>query len=416
MFSLCKRVDLMSVKDLLKLHGKPIREVYFDHENSGWAPPEVVEAMLPYFNIKGYGHPSITHKPGWEAYEVVYETKELVAKTLNAENYEQIVFTHSGTEANNLAILGTVFANKHGKGKIVVSAIEHLSVIFPAEWVQKNLGFKVVRIPVDEEGFVDPDILAAYIDKDTILVSIQMVNHEIGTIQPIKELVKVVKDINPNTIFHTDAADAYGKIPIDVKEINVDLLTISSHKILGPKGVGALYVGPKVKLEGIIHGQLSTEKLWPGVENVPAIAGFKKAVELTFTNFEKNISKIRKLRDKLLKGIINDIPDVLVNGPLGNKRSPDNVNTSFLYVEGEAVTVELSLRGVYVSSGSACTSRVLEPSHVLLAIGRKHEEAHGSILFKITRYHTDEDIKYTLEQITEAIGRLREISALKPYK
>ncbi len=404
----------MSVEELLKLHGKPPKEVYFDHENSGWIPPEVVNAMLPYFNIRGYGHPSITHKPGWEAYEVVYETRSLVAKTINADSPDEIIFTHSGTEANNLAILGTIYANRHMKGKIIVSAIEHLSVIFPAQWTEKNLGFKVIMLPVDDKGFVDPDILAAYVDKDAVLISIQYVNHEIGTIQSLKELVKVAKDLNPNVIFHTDAVDAYGRIPIDVKDLGVDMLTLSSHKILGPKGVGVLYLRQGLNLERIIHGQLSTEKMWPGVENVPALAGFKKAIELAFDNFKENVRKMKNLRDKLLKGIIDNIPHVLVNGPIGDKRAPDNVNVSFLYVEGEAITIELSLRGIYVSSGSACTSRYLEPSHVLLAVGRKHEEAHGSILFKVTRYHTENDIEYTIDQLISAIERLRKISAIKP--
>jgi len=408
-----------NVKELIKTHGKPKKEVYFDHENSGWVPPEVVEAMLPYFNIRGYGHPAITHKPGWEAYEVVYETKELIARTINADGPEEIIFTHSGTESNNLAILGTLYAikSKKGKvGKVLVSSIEYLSVVFPAKWAEENLGFKVVMIPVDDEGFIDPDILAAYVDKDTVLVGIQLVNHEIGTIQSIKKLVEVVKEINPNVIFHTDAADAYGRVPIDVKDLNVDLLTLSSHKILGPKGVGALYVRSGIDVERIIHGQLSTESLWPGVENVPAIAGFKKAIELAFDNFNTNVEKMTQLRNALLNSIRDNIPHTLINGPIGKLRSPDNVNVSFLYVEGEAVTVELSLRGIYVSSGSACTSRYLEPSHVLLAIGRKHEEAHGSILFKVTRYHTKEDIEYTIEQLREAIDRLRRISAIKPDK
>ena len=404
----------MSVEKLLRIHGKPPREVYFDHENSGWVPPEVVKAMIPYYNIKGYGHPAITHKPGWEAYEVIYKTKELVARTIGVGSTDEIVITHSGTEANNLAILGTALANRKRSGKIIVSAIEHLSVIFPAEQAKKLWGFKVVRVPVDEEGFVDPDILAAYIDKDTILVSIQMVNHEIGTIQPIKDLVDVAKSINPNVIFHTDAADAYGKLAIDVEKLGIDMMTISSHKIHGPRGVGILYVKSDIEIENIIYGQLSTEKKWPGVENIPAIAGFRKAVELAFTSLDENIAKMQQLRDQLLGGITSVIPHVLINGPLGVKRAPDNVNVSFLYIEGEALTVELSLRGIYVSSGSACTSRILEPSHVLLAIGRKHEEAHGSILFKISRYHTREDIEYTIKQLEEAVTRLRRISALKP--
>ena len=406
----------MSIKDLLKAHGQPPKEVYFDLENAGFVPPEVVEAMIPFFNKYGYGHPAITHKVGWEAYDILMETKELIMRTIGAESAEEIVFTHSGTEANNLAIMGTALANKKQKGKIVVSAIEHLSVIFPAEHIADQLGLKVLRLPVDSEGFIDPEIFEAYIDEDVFLVSIQMVNHEIGTIQNIKELAKIAKDINPNIIFHTDAADAYGRIRFNVNDLNVDMVTLSSHKIHGPRGVGVLYVREGVKIEPVLRGQLSVEKLWPGVENIPLIAGFKKAVELAFDNFSNNVSKMKSLRDKLIKGIIDNVSDVLVNGPMGDRRAPDNVNVSFLYVEGEAITIELSLKGIYVSSGSACTSRILEPSHVLLAIGRKHEEAHGSILMKVSRYHSEEDIDYALENIPPAIERLRRISSLKRRK
>jgi len=406
----------LSIKDLLKAHGQPPKEVYFDLENAGFVPPEVVEAMIPFFNKYGYGHPAITHKVGWEAYDILMETKELIMRTIGAESAEEIVFTHSGTEANNLAIMGTALANKKQKGKIVVSAIEHLSVIFPAEQIADLLGLKVLRLPVDSEGFIDPEIFEAYIDEDVFLVSIQMVNHEIGTIQNIKELAKIAKDINPNIIFHTDAADAYGRIRFNVNDLNVDMVTLSSHKIHGPRGVGVLYVREGVKIEPVLRGQLSVEKLWPGVENIPLIAGFKKAVELAFDNFSNNVSKMKSLRDKLIKGIIDNVSDVLVNGPMGDRRAPDNVNVSFLYVEGEAITIELSLKGIYVSSGSACTSRILEPSHVLLAIGRKHEEAHGSILMKVSRYHSEEDIDYVLENIPPAIERLRRISSLKRRK
>lgn len=404
----------MSLSELLKAHGRPPREVYFDLENSGWVPDEVVKAMEPYFNATGYGHPSITHKPGWEAYEVVASTRELVARTIGASSGDEVALTHSGTEANNLAILGAAIAARKRPGKIVVSAVEHLSVVFPAELAADLLGFKVLRVPVDEEGFVDPEVLAAYVDEDTALVSVQMVNHEIGTVQNVRELVEVAKDANRDVVFHTDACDAYGRLPIDVGKLGVDLLTLSSHKIHGPRGVGVLYIREGVRIEPVLRGQLSTERFWPGVENVPAIAGFKRAVELAFSDMEGHVAKMRRLRDMLLDGILSSVPHVLVNGPRGERRAPDNVNVSFLYVEGEAVTVELSLRGVYVSSGSACTSRVLEPSHVLLAIGRKHEEAHGSILFKVSRYHTEDDIRYALENIPDAVSRLRRISAVKP--
>ncbi|MEM0199364.1 MAG: cysteine desulfurase family protein [Desulfurococcaceae archaeon] len=402
------------VRELLKAHGKPAREVYYDLENSGWVPPEVVEAMIPYYNTVGYGHPSITHRVGWEALEVVYEAKELVAKTIGARSPEEIVFTHSGTESNNLAVMGYLLKNRGRKGKVLVSAVEHLSVIFPAEYAAQLLGYEVVRVPVDEEGFVDPEVFKLYVDRNTVLVSVQMVNHEIGTVQNIRELVDIARSVNPSVVFHTDAADAYSWVGIDVDKLGVDMLTISSHKVHGPRGVGVLYVRSGVELESPIRGQLSVEKLWPGVENVPAIAGFKKAVELAFSDFEARVVRVRELRDKLMKGILDSVPHVLINGPVGSKRVANNLNVSFLYVEGEALTVELSLSGVYVSSGSACSSRVLEPSHVLIAIGRKHEEAHGSILFKLTRYHTPDDVEYTLSVLPRAVERLRTISSVKP--
>ncbi|RLG81143.1 MAG: cysteine desulfurase [Thermoprotei archaeon] len=404
--------EVSRVKELLKAHGRPQREVYFDLENSGWVPPEVVEAMLPYFNRHGYGHPSITNKPGWEALEALLEAQSFIASSIGAGEQE-LFFTHSGTEANNLAIIGSALANRGRGKKIVVSAIEHYSVLLPASELAKQ-GFEVVQVPVDGEGFVDLDILESLIDENTLLVSIQMVNHEIGVIQPIKAISEIVKDKNPNTLIHTDAVDAYTRIPIDVNKLQIDLLTLSSHKILGPKGAGALYVREGVKIEKILHGALSTQPYWPGVENIPAIVGFRKAAELALDNMEDKMRYVANLRDRLLKGITDRVEDFLVNGPIGSKRVPDNLNLSFLYIEGEALTIELSLRGVYVSSGSACSSRILEPSHVLLAIGRKHEEAHGSILFKITRYHTVDDIEYALDQIPRAVDRLRKLSSIKP--
>jgi cysteine desulfurase len=214
-----------------------------------------------------------------------------------------------------------------------------------------------------------------------------VVNHEIGTIQPIREIAEIVRDKNPNAIIHTDASDAYGKIPFKVRESGVDMATISSYKILGPRGVGALYVREGVNIERILEGQIGTQKLWPGVENTPLIVGFAKASELMFEKFEENVQHMRRLRDKLIEGITATIPEVRLNGPRGEKRAPDNVNISFLRCEGEALTIELSLNGVYVSSGSACTRRLLQPSHVLVAIGRRFEEAHGSILMKVTRVH-----------------------------
>jgi cysteine desulfurase len=275
--------------------------------------------------------------------------------------------------------------------------------------LQKS-GFTLTKIPVDSEGFINLERLKETIDKETILVSLSTVNNEIGTIQSIREAVKIVKDGNPATVFHTDASDAYGKIPFSVQDLNVDLATLSSYKISGPRGIGALCVKERVNVEKILEGQIGTQRLWPGVENTPLIVGFAKASELTFGNFEENINRLGKLRDKLIEGIFGRVPDVLLNGPKGQKRAPDNANISFLRCEGEALTIELSLSGVYVSSGSACSRRLLQPSHVLVAIGRKFDQAHGSILMKVTRYHTEEDINYALDVIPRAVDRIRGIT------
>ncbi len=403
--------ELEKIRGFLRAHGKPEREVYLDLENSGWVPPQVVEAMLPYFNKYGYGHPSITNRRGWEALEALIEAREYIAHSIGARPSE-LVFTHSGTEANNLAILGAATANKNKGRKILISAVEHYSVMLPANELA-NHGFKVVQIPVDSEGIVDLEMLASLVDEDTVLVSIQHVNHEIGSIQPLRSIVEIIRDKNKSTIIHTDAVDAYTKISLDVERLGVDLLSLSSHKILGPKGAGALYIREGTKINRILYGALSTQQYWPGVENVPAIVGFHKASHLALEFMEDHVRYMQSLRDKLLEGIIERVDKVLINGPTGNKRVADNVNVSFLYVEGEALTVELSLRGIYVSSGSACTSRILEPSHVLLAIGRKHEEAHGSILFKVSRYHKPSDIDYVLKQLPQAVRRLRFLSPLK---
>ena len=398
-----------NVKELLKAHEGLKREVYLDIENSSMVPQEIVEAMLPYFNQKAYGNPTLTHKLGWEAFETIMEMAQKIAANLGCKTLEEVNFTPGETEANNLAILGTASAQKNKGKKIIVSEIEPLSVMHVAEMLQKN-GFSLFKIPVNNEGFVNLEKLEAAVDKETILVSTSAVNHEIGTIQPIREALEIVKDKNPETVFHSDASDAYGKIPFNVKSLGLDLATISSYKILGPRGIGALYVNEGVNVEKILEGQIGTQKLWPGVENTPSIVGFAKASELAFEDFEKNLNHMRKLRDMLIEGATSKISDVKLNGPQDDKRASDNANLSFLGCEGEALTIELSLNGVYVSSGSACTRRVLQPSHVLVAIGRKFEEAHGSILMKVTRYHTDEDIQYVLEVFPKAVERIRGIT------
>ncbi|MEM3596568.1 MAG: cysteine desulfurase family protein [Candidatus Bathyarchaeia archaeon] len=398
-----------NVRELLKAHERLKMEVYLDIENSSFVPEEVIEAMLPYYNRRAYGNPTLTHKPGWEALETIMENAQKIANFLGCKTLEEITFTPGETEANNLALMGAAFSMRGKCKKVVISEIEPISIIHVTEMLQKY-GFSTVKVPVDEEGFIKLEKLKEAVDKETALASFALANNEIGTIQPIKEAIEIVKDKNPEALFHTDASDAYGKINFNVKGLNVDLATISSYKILGPRGIGALYVKEGVNIEKILEGQIGTQKLWPGVENTPLIVGFAKASELAFQNFDENVRYMRGLRDKLLNGIIERVSDVKLNGPRGDRRAPDNLNISFLRCEGEALTIELSLNGVYVSSGSACTRRLLQPSHVLVAIGRKFEEAHGSILMKVTRYHKEEDINYVLDVIPKAVQRIREIT------
>jgi cysteine desulfurase len=397
-----------NVKELLKLHEGITHQVYLDNENSSIVPQEVVDAMLPYFNKVAYGNPTLTHKPGWEAFEVIMNSFQKISNYMGAKILEEITFTPGESEANNLAIMGSCFAQK-GKGKkIVISEIEPINVLQVAEMMQK-FGFTVTKVPVDHDGFLNMEKLKEAVDKETILVCVSTVNNELGTIQNIKEAVKIVKDKNPQALFHTDATDAYGRVPFNVQDLNVDSATVSSYKIQGPRGMGAMYLREGVNLERIIEGQIGTQKLWPGVENTPLIVGFTKASELAFQNFEANTTKMRALRDKLVNGTFAELTDLRFNGPKGEKRSPDNANISFLRAEGEALTIELSLKGVYISSGSACSRRLLQPSHVLIAIGRRFEEAHGSVLMKTTRYLTEEDIGYVLDVLPSAVNRIRRI-------
>ena len=397
-----------NVKALLKAHENVTSEVYLDNENSTIVPKDVVDAMLPYYNQLAYGNPTLTHKPGWEAFETIMESSKKISKFLGAKILEEITFTPGETEANNLALMGAAFANKHKGKKIVISAVEPINVLHVTELLQK-FGFTTTKIPVDREGFLDLEKLKEAVDKETIMASISMVNNEIGTIQPVREALDIVKDKNPDALFHTDASDGYGRIPLNVQSPEVDLATVSSYKILGPRGIGALYTKEGVNVDKILEGQIGTQKLWPGVENTPLIVGFTKASELTFQDFEANVNRMRKLRDKLVDGVFAKLSDVKLNGPKGDKRAPDNANISFLRCEGEALTIELSLAGVYVSSGSACSRRLLQPSHVLVAIGRKFSEAHGSILMKTTRYNTEEDITHVLEVLPNAVKRIRGI-------
>jgi cysteine desulfurase len=398
------------VAELLKSHGIPEREVYLDSENSGMIFPQALDAMQQAYTGSGMGHPSITHRKGWEAYETLYVSTLRLAESMHCQP-DEIAYTHSGTEANNLAITGLALAAKTRK-KIVISSIEHLSVVFPAEQLAQA-GFRVVKVPVDLDGFVNMDVLASQMNKETLLVSIAPVNHEIGTIQDTRAIMDIVKDKDPEINVHLDTRDAFTKVPLDLEKTGADLASFSSHKVFGPKGAGALYIREGIELKPIIHGQLSTQKLWAGIENIPAIVGFAAAASLMREHNDEYVGRMARLRDRLIAGITGTVGQTLLNGPAGERRAPDNVNISFLNCEGEAMTVEMSLKGAYVSSGSACTSRVLEPSHVLLAIHRKYEEAHGSILMKTTPFHTQEDIDYVITCFESAARRIRLMSPFK---
>jgi cysteine desulfurase len=401
-----------NIEEIIKAHKDVERDVYLDIENSSPLPEEVIETMIPYFSKNAYGNPTITHKLGWMAYETIMAASEEIAGYIDSVSAEEINFTPGETEANNLALIGSVLANGKKGSKVIISEIEPLSINFSSVALEKQ-GFRVVKIPVDNNGFIDLESLADAVDEKTVLVSIMSVNHEIGTIEPINEAVEIVKERNPKTLFHTDASDAYGKIPLSVKESEVDLMTLSSSKILGPRGVGVLYVKEGVRVKRLLEGQIGTQKLWPGVENTPLIMGFLKASKLSFKDFNDEMLKMSRLRDTLMNRILDEISETLLNGPRGDKRAPDNVNVSILHCEGEALTIELSLNGVYVSSGSACTRRILQPSHILTAIGRMFEAAHGSILMKVTRYHTMDDIEYVLKVMKLAVKRLRKISPMR---
>ncbi|MCK5403408.1 aminotransferase class V-fold PLP-dependent enzyme, partial [Candidatus Bathyarchaeota archaeon] len=297
-----------NIEEIIKAHKDVERDVYLDIENSSPLPKEVIETMTPYFSKKAYGNPTITHKPGWMAYETIMAASENIAKYIDATSAEEINFTPGETEANNLAMIGSVLANGKKGNKVIISEIEPLSIIFSSATLEKQ-GFRVVKIPVDNKGFINLESLANAVDDETVLVSIMSVNHEIGTIEPISEAVELVKEQNPKTLFHTDASDAYGKIPLSVKESEVDLMTLSSSKILGPRGIGVLYVKEGVPVKRLLEGPIGTQRLWPGVENTPLIMGFLKASKLSFKDFSDKILKMSRLRDTLMNRILDEISE-----------------------------------------------------------------------------------------------------------
>ena len=384
-----------------------VRSVYLDNNATTKMRSEVLDAMMPYLTDV-YGNASSKfYQIGRDAEEALARARESVAQSIGAKTNE-IYFTGSGCEADNWALKGIAFANK-GKGNhIITSSIEHHAILNACHWLEKH-GFVVTYLPVDEDGMVSPQSVENAIDENTILISIMTVNNEVGTIQPIKEIGEIAKA--HKILFHTDAVQAVGHMGINVSELSVDLLSMSAHKFHGPKGVGALYIRNGVKLDNLIHGGGQERGKRAATENVAGIVGLAKALELSISEMEDTTAHCQKLRDMLIKGIEERIPYCKLNGSRTN-RSCSNVNFSFRYVEGESVLMLLDMAGVAASSGSACASGSLDPSHVLLALGLPHEVAHGSLRLSLSRYNTEDDVKYVLDVLPGIVQRLRDMSPL----
>lgn len=382
------------------------RRVYMDHAATTYTKQEVLEEMLPYFK-EIYGNPSSVHGFGREARKAVDLARERTAAALNASP-EEIYFTSGGTEADNWAIKGVAWANKERGNHIITTSIEHHAVLHTCQYLEK-MGFEVTYLPVDSYGLVYPEQVKEAITDKTILISVMFANNEIGTIEPIKEIGQIARE--RGIYFHTDAVQAVGHIPVDVKEMNIDLLSLSAHKFYGPKGVGALYIRKGVKLHPFIHGGAQERNRRAGTENLPGIVGLGKAIELAVSNLEESSKRLTAMRDRLISGVLNTIENVRLNGH-PTKRLPGNANFSFEFIEGESLLLSLDMKGIAASSGSACTSGSLDPSHVLLAIGLPHEIAHGSLRLTLGDDNTDEDIDYVLEVLPGIVQKLREMSPL----
>jgi len=382
------------------------RRIYLDHNATTPVHPEVFEAMLPYYKDK-FGNASSIHSFGREAKVALEESREKVAKFINASPQE-VYFTCGGTESDNLAVKGTAFANRKKGKHIITSKIEHHAVLESGKFLEKD-EFEVTYLPVDKYGFVDPDDLKKAIRKDTILVSIMHVNNEVGTIQPLEELCKITKE--KGAYFHTDAVQSVGKLPVDVQKLNVDVLSMSGHKIYGPKGVGAIYIRKGTRITPWSHGGSHERSRRAGTENVPGIVGLAKTVEIAQRDMEQQSQQMKNLTEAFYQKVTHAIPDVILNGHL-EKRIPNTLNLSFKAVEGESIILSLDLKGVAVASGSACTSGTLEPSHVLSAMGISPEIAQGAIRFSFGRENTMEDVEYIVGILPEIVSRLRAMSPL----
>ena len=386
-----------------------MRKVYMDHGAGMPLDSRVLEAMKPYF-LADYGNPSSSHSYGNSAKEALVASREKVARLVAAEKSRDVIFTSGGTESNNLALKGVAFRNREKGNHIITTAIEHMSVINVCKYLQKQ-GFEVTYVPVDTQGVVDVEKLKAAITDKTILISVMYANGEIGTIQPIREIGKLARE--NSVLFHVDAVAAAGKVPINVKEENIDLLSVSSNDMYGPKGVGALYIKQGTKLVPIDQGGGQENGLRSGTENIPGIVGMGTAAEFAQTEMTAEGKRLTGLRDKLIKGVLGKIDYSFLNGH-PSQRLPGNANLRFSYIEGESLILGLDLYGIQVSSGSACTSKTLEPSHVLTAIGLPHEVAHGSLVFTMGKQNSEDDVNYILEVLPDVVNRLRALSPLTP--
>jgi cysteine desulfurase len=377
-----------------------------DYASTTYTKKEVVDEMLPYFT-ENFGNPSSIYSLSRTTKRAIDVSRDRVAKALNADASE-IFFTGSGSEADNWAIKGIAFANKKKGNHIITTQIEHHAVLHACEYLEKH-GFEVTYLPVNEEGFISVDDLAAAIKDTTILVSVMFANNEIGTIQPIKEIGRLCRE--KKVLFHTDAVQAVGNVSIDVKDMNIDLLSLAGHKFYGPKGVGALYIRKGVRIDNLIHGGGQERARRAGTENVAAVVGLGKAIELAVTNMEEKNEKLIAMRNKLIDGLLK-VPYTRLNGPKSENRLAGNVNVCFQFIEGESVLLLLDDAGICASSGSACTSGALDPSHVLLAIGLPHEIAHGSLRLSLGESNTEGEVDYVLEVVPKIVARLREMSPL----
>lgn len=381
--------------------------IYFDNAATTKIREEVLDEMIPYLTDM-YGNPSSIYSLGQEAKDAVNLAREKVAQSLNC-SIDEIFFTSSGTESNNWAIKGVAFVNQKKGKHIITTSIEHHAVLNTCKYLEKQ-GFEVTYLPVKKNGIIETDILRETIREDTILISIMYANNEIGSIQPIKEIGDIAKE--KNIYFHTDAVQAVGNINIDMNKLNIDLLTYSGHKINGPKGVGVLFIKQGTKINNLLHGGEQEKGKRAGTENVAGIVGLGKATELATKDIKEKSNYLKNLREICIKGIRESIPDTILNGDTV-QRLPGNVNICFKYIEGESILLMLNQLGIAASSGSACTSGSLEPSHVLLAIGLSHEIAHGSLRLSFSRDNTEEEIEYLLKILPDIIEKLRRMSPLK---